>query len=300
MTGIPSDIANQALDAIGSDVVLGDIEDGSREAQVILRAYGQVIRQLLRSANWNFAGKVEPMTLLADASGATPTAGTQTLMNALYEYAYPVDCVRARFVLYPPTTTSTGTPSGNITTGSVAPISTALLGGYGTPLFKARFKLANDPNYPPVPGQQWWDVSGLSPTGRLVVLTNAPNALLSYTAFIPYPSMWDALFREAVVAALASRIALPLTKDRKFGLVIRREQLAIAKDAIERARVVDGNENPSSSDIPVDWLRSRNSGYGWGAPPVGNGQAQSGYNSGLWSSQFALGSFSTDFDLSFG
>jgi hypothetical protein len=260
MSGLPADIANQALDAIGSEVVLGDIEDGSREAQVLLRAYGETIRQLLRSANWNFATKIEAMTLLADASGATPNVGTIVPMNALYEYSYPTDCLRARSVRYQPGYSGVGTPAGNIGT-SGAPLTTGqLTTSYGNPMRRAKFCLINDPNYPVAPGQQWWDVPGLSPTGRLVVLTNAPNAQMIYTMFNPYPSMWDSLFREAIVAILAAKVALPLTKDKRAGMALRREQMIIAKEAIMQARIADGNEQPMSNDIPVDWMRERMSG----------------------------------------
>jgi hypothetical protein len=91
------------------------------------------------------------------------------------------------------------------------------------------------------------------------------NALMVYTAVMLYPSLWDALFRGAFVAYLASEVALPLTKERKFGLQLRSEQIKIAQMKIQQARVSDGNEGWSSSDISVDWMRFRNVGGGYGS-----------------------------------
>ena len=288
MTGLPADICNQALDAIGSEVTLGDIADGSREAQVLLRAYGQCLRQLLRSANWNFAANTELMTLLADATGTNANVGSIVQNGFLYEYAYPIDCVRAREVLYLPTSTETSAP---LMTGMAAP-------SYGIAPRRARFMLAYEKNYPAPSGQITWEIAGQSPIGRLVVLTNAPNAMMKYTAFSPYPSMWDALFRAAFVAYLAAEVALPLSKDKKFGMSVKRDQYQIAKQKVMEARVMDGNEQPMSSDISVDWIAGRMSGGGRHGR-IGDGP-QDGYNHDLWAGQFqAHGAFSTDFSGDF-
>ena len=60
----PTDVAQQALDAAGIEYTLGNIEDGTRPAQVTLRAYERCLRQLLRAAHWNFARKTVRLTLL--------------------------------------------------------------------------------------------------------------------------------------------------------------------------------------------------------------------------------------------
>ena len=96
------DVANQSLDAMSWPLVLGDIQDGSHEAQVLLRAYSLCRKQLLRAANWSFARKTAPMTLLADASGNTKNVGTRVPNTwFIYEYALPTDCLRPRFVPAP-------------------------------------------------------------------------------------------------------------------------------------------------------------------------------------------------------
>jgi len=265
---LPTDIANQALDAVGIDVSLGDLEDGTRPAQVCLRAYRQCLMQLLRAAHWDFARKTAPLTLLADATTNTPNVGTLVPVPWLYEYAYPIDCMKARFVPWNPLQ-NPGAPAGNIALPQV-PLSPGL--GQQPPtgqrLRPARFTVATDFNYPPIQGQVTWEVQGVSPQGRTVVLTNVKQAQLVYTALMLYPSVWDPLFRAAMVAYLASEVALPLSKDKKFGLQLRAEQIKIAKEKITQARITDGNEGwYTTSHIP-DWMTARNTGgvagYGGG------------------------------------
>lgn len=271
----PTDIAQQALDAAGIDYVLGDIEDGTREAQVVLRAYEQCLKQLLRSANWDFARREAPLQLLADATGNTAGVGTLVpLGQFVYMYAYPVDCLKLRYIpwLLP---LNTGAPTGNIVPpNATLPTMPGLNQGPAIPrrIRPARWVITNDPNYPPA-GQNVWDVQGVSPVGRVVILTNVQNAVAVYTTLVSYPSVWDALFRAAFVAYLASEIALPLAKNKELGKIIRDDQIAVAKAKIMEARRVDGNEGTYSSDISVDWMRTRFSGGpgfpGWRGDGVG-------------------------------
>jgi hypothetical protein len=84
------------------------------------------------------------------------------------------------------------------------------------------------------------------------------------------------MFREAMVAYLASQVALPLAKDKKFGLQMRKDNIEIAKAKIKAARVVDGNEGFYSSDLRVDWMATRNIGnrdgqWWWRDGPGGYG-----------------------------
>ncbi len=282
MANLPTDIANQSLDAIGADIVLGDIEDGKREAQVVLRAYRQCLAQLLRAAHWDFARKTTPLVLLADASGNTANVGTIVPVPWIYEYAYPEDCMKVRFVPWnwqqaPPT------PPGNIVPPAAgSPIMTNLSSPplTGARLRPARFVVATDFNYPPPQGQITWETQGVSPQGRTVICTNVQFAQVVYTALLQYPSVWDALFRAAMVAYLASEIALPIwvRRDHKFGIQMRNEQIKLAKEKIMQARVTDGNEGHYSSDISVDWMRSRNTGAGSG---IGYGGWPDG-GAGVW------------------
>ena len=269
-------MANQALDAAGFDFSVGDLQEGTKPAQILLRAYGQCLRQLLRAVRWNFARQQSPMLLLADATGQTPNAPSTTIPPWVYEYALPQNCCQARFVPWGPQGLAPPIPSGNI----IPPNSQApLAGGLGSPLAgsilrPARFLEAMDPNFP-AQGMTW-EVQGVSPQGRTVICTNVQNASLVYTALMLYPSQWDSQFRAAMVAYLASEIALPLwaTKGKeKFGVELRQQQMKIAADKIMHARITDGNEGWSSSEFVPDWFRFRNTGGSRGTYGGGYSQA---------------------------
>jgi hypothetical protein len=273
---LPTDVAQQAIDASGLDYLLGDIEDGSRPAQVLLRAYQQCLMQLLRGANWDFARKTAPLNLLADATGNTPDVGTLVPVPWVYEYEYPVDCMKARFIPWNQPFQNPGIPSGNITPPSPASPTMTGLGNpqlTGQRIRPARFVIATDPNYPPPAGSVTWEVQGVSPVSRTVILTNVQNACLIYTSLMLYPSVWDPLFRAAFVSYLASEIALPLSADKKFGLTMRAQNIAVAKAKIEQARIRDGNEGTYSSNLSVDWMAARRTGGsgGWGSGGWGDG-----------------------------
>jgi hypothetical protein len=265
---LPQDIGNQVIDAIGWQHDLGDLQEGSTEAKIILRSYSQCLRQLLRAAHWDFARKEAPLVLQADATGQTPGVGTIVPGAFAYSYQYPADCMKVRFIPWTGQFQNTPVPSGNIvppnsTSPTIATLNTQPLGIRQRP---ARYLIAVDPNYPPPAGAQTWDVQGASPQGRSVICTNVMQAHVVYTALMNYPSNWDPLFRAAFVAFLASEVALPIwaSKDRKFGLEIRGQQLALAKVKIMEARATNGNETWASADLSVDWMRARNVGTGVG------------------------------------
>lgn len=267
---LPEDIVNRALDAAGSEMSIGDLQEGTREAQVCLRAYAPALQQLARSAHWDCLRKTAPLTLLADATGQTPNVGNAVQQPWTYCYAYPMDCMKARYV--PWNTPTPGTPTGNIAIPG-APLMPGLAQGQppmnNMRVRPARFLVGTESNYPGVQqsgswigDSQWWDVPGVSPTSRIVIMTNVVGAQLVYTALIPYPNMWDSLFQEALVALLASVVALPLAKDKKYGLQLRQQNIAIAKDKITAARVSDGNEGWSNTDHVPDFIRARSTGHG--------------------------------------
>ncbi len=260
----PSDIVNQALDTMGSETVIGDIEDGTREAQVMLRHYGQCLRQLLRAAHWDFARKETPLVPLADAMGGAyelqpgmAPLGTSVPGGFRFAYAYPDDCVKARSVpAFKPGLA--GIPNGNVSLPPL-PISSVLAPApvWGRRQPSARFIVGTYLNAPPTIGQGIDLVQGVSPQGRSAVFTDVHHATLIYTALMLYPESWDALFRSAFVSYLASETVLAIMKDKKLGLALRREQIAITKSKIEAARVADGNEGTTTTDHEADWMRAR-------------------------------------------
>lgn len=290
MADTPTTIANQVLDAIGVRFTLGDIEDGTREAQVMLRAYAQCVQQLSRAAHWDWCRKSEPLLLLADRTGEVAqnaqgmNVGNDVPDGWVYEYQYPTDCLRMRYV--PIGYGNSAEPSSNISIPS-----TPLYSGAnqqppcGSRPRPARFLITADTrNNPYQPGQI--PAHGVSPAGNLVVLTNVKCARGIYTAYIPYPTMWDAQFRDALVAYLAAQTVMALYDDKKFAMALRSQQMQIAAQKVEHARASDGNEGWSNSDISVDWMATRFVGGGttWGGYGLdgGAGVYSYGYDCGVF------------------
>lgn len=265
----PTQICNMALDATGINFQLGDLEQGGREANVLLRAYGECVRQLLRAAPWQFARKQVTMQLLADASGVTPNVSNVVVggyaSRWCYEYALPIDYARVRFIpgnqLAVP-----GTPSGNITppNPNLPLLPNAGSAPWGQRVVPTPFVITNDPNFTAPQSSNAQFQEGQSPIGSTVILSNVQNATLVYTFNCLFPSLWDHLFRGALISYIAQEVALALwaSRDPKMGLQIRTQQVAITKQKVSEARVADGNSGTSSSDIPVDWMRFRRTGGG--------------------------------------
>lgn len=277
-----SDLANEALDSIGWPNAVGDIEDGSDESKVLVRKFRTCRQALLRAANWDFGMFQGPLLLLADASQNTANVGTVVPYGWIYEYAYPQDCLRMRYIPWNLENPSALVPTGNIQPADPnAPLTTGL--GQlppGARIIPAKFRVSTDSNY--IPPQPPTDQAGVSPQSRTVILTNVRSAQAVYTRDVIYPSVWDPLFREAYACYLGAEIAVPLwtKKDpsQKTGIAHRDRLAGYVRDKLEVARAQNGNEGTSSSDLAVDWMRIRNNGGPWSSGNWGAG----GMGSGLW------------------
>lgn len=293
MSGSPASIVNRVLDALGrSDIVIGELGEGTEGAKPALRAYEPALRQLLRAAHWDWCRTQKPMALLGDATGNTPNVSTSVQAPWLYAYAWPIDCVKARFVPW--------------NSNPITPVTPPLMTGLAQPalngvrLRPAPFLIGTDDRYPLMLGapQSWTDIpdwaAGTAPTTRSIILTNVPpqpqtNAPtvfpnLVYTGFIPYPSIWDPLFEEAFVNFLTQKLAMPLVKDKKLALAVQANSIKIAKDMISEARAVNANESgyPQTTDHTPDWIRGRNRGGGNYAGGFGGGYDNSNMPGILW------------------
>lgn len=261
MSELPTDVVQQALDAAGCDVVLGDLQEGTKEAQVCLRAYRNCRQQLLRAAHWDFARRQSPLVLIADASGQTPNVGTLVPAPWQYSYQYPIDCVKLRYVPFNQQGLTPPIPAGNIIPpNNQAPLTTGAASMVpGARMRPSRFLITSDVNYPPAPGMNIAAVQGVSPAGRTVILSNVQYALAVYTVDMLYPSVWDPMFRAALVSYIASEVVLPLdkSKNKQFGMAMQPRLIAVFKQKLMEARVANGNETWSNSDISVDWMRVR-------------------------------------------
>lgn len=265
---LPADIANLALDSIGVPTI-GDLQEGTVEAKAALRIYSLTRQSLLRGANWNFARREALLTLLNDVTGQTTAAqqaaggpvtvgtGTVGMRPWVYEYAWPTDGLRARWVpitMYPSPTVS-------------PPIMTGLTATPWACQQPSPFVVSMD-TVPPmigVPGS--WagypePLPGRGRASQTVILSNQPNAALVYTADILEPDVWDPMFQLAMTAVMGSYLAMPLLADKKLAMQVRAQQVAAAKQALDRARISDGDEGWNKNDHIPDWMRTRTSGYG--------------------------------------
>jgi hypothetical protein len=95
---------------------------------------------------------------------------------------------------------------------------------------------------------------------QTVLLTNQEFPVLEYTYEDVPEVVWDAMFEEAMIAALAARLAQALTGDK----ALARDKYNIANNIITNARVMDGNEGLTINDHVPDWIRTRGAGGGLG------------------------------------
>ena len=244
MPTLPDDIVNEALDEIGvADI--GDMQQGGKAANVARRVYDTVLRGMHAAAPWNFARRQQQVTMLGDVSGQYHTNRSVVPVPWSYVYDWPVDCVHVRYVLG---------------------LNAYALDEAGRPLYAAPpwnrpapFLVTSLPL--PNPIESSWDtIEGHSPEETRGIATNQLGAVVIYTGLVQYPDAWDPLFRRAFVAALAARLALPLSEDKRIGVALRSAQLEVAREALIEARVRDGNEGWTVVDHTPDWIRARTTG----------------------------------------
>lgn len=241
-----TDIANRALAAIAARATIANLDqENSTEAKQARLLYDATRDAMLRGAHWNFARRTLPLSLLKSAPG-TPENPTGAAWNPatmpappwLYEYAYPSDCLLARYVAAPPTSYQNITP----------PIfSTPLSGPVPAPVSRpSPFVVASstDTNSNPIN----------------VILCSVQEAICCYTMRVTTEDLWDAAFQEAMAFALGSRLALSLTGNVEVARVAAQQ----AMSALVTARARDGNEGTTTLDHVPDWLLAR--GY---APAFG-------------------------------
>jgi hypothetical protein len=240
-------IVNRALLAIGAQAQVSDFSEGSTEANVAAVLYEPTRDMLLRSAHWNFTRKQASLAQLKayQVNGVIQTGSDAPPVPWLYEYAYPSDCLKARYLVpiqaYP---TTTPPP---MTGATPVPIA-GLPGPMSIP-----FVIGSD--------------SVSSQPAQTVILTQLYQAQMVYTARIENPDLWDPMFQEAMVATLAAKFVNPLNRNA----TLFTQQATIARDIVLQARVTDGDEVPTSQDHLPDWIRARGTNtfgsdatfYGW-------------------------------------
>lgn len=245
-----TEICNRALSRIGTRSTIASLSENSNEAEQCNILYSPTRDEVLSMAFWNFAKKTASLALVKSAPG-TPTNPTGTIQWSsaypappwLYEYAYPSDCIQMR----------TMTPQ--INTGvSAIPIMSNMPGAYPYVTGPAvRFEVAIDTD---------------TLNNQInVILTNQFQAIGVYTTRITNTDLFSSQFTEALVCALAGKLAQPLTGDA----ALRRECFALANAQIVQARTSDGNEGLTVIDYQADWIYARSmqgiDGYGYWTSP---------------------------------
>ncbi len=275
------EICNRALDLLGVSNTIGDLQEGTIESRGMVRNYVPAMQELLRAVHWNFARRETALTLLQDRTlqSSTPVgAGTPGMGAWVYEYAWPLDCMQARYIPINWLTTNSPNPVPLTTANSVIP-------NVVSPITPAPFLVGNDlipnltgaiSNWNQLPDLD--NAQGQGLTSQTVILTNAFQANLVYTARVVEPNLWDPLFQQALAAVLASRGAMAIIPDKKLAMSMMNMAVNVAKGAISDARIANGNEGPQSVDRLPDWITARAAGGTWG-----NGYNGIGTLWGAWS-----------------
>src|SRR5882757_245095 len=178
-----TDVTNRALQLIGTRTNISSLSEQSNEAIQASLVIDQLRDDLLRMAPWDCAFNFANLNLITAAPG-TPentTAGTQLWQKGqpappwAYEYAYPVDCLRACMII---PQFQTGFAGG-------IPITTAVTGGaasfwQGPPV---RYKITIDQFYPVTAATAAVGGTGFN-VGDILTLALGPNT----SAPIGYPA----------------------------------------------------------------------------------------------------------------
>src|SRR5215469_2269301 len=122
------DICNRSLIALGSRAIITSLAQDSNEAKTFNAMFGPLRDELLRLAPWNCAVCADPLSLISAGMGTPENPFNPAAVQwnkALpmppwaYEYAYPVACLRALYII---PQFATGLAGG-------VPITTAITGG---------------------------------------------------------------------------------------------------------------------------------------------------------------------------
>lgn len=211
------EICNLALSHAGAGGPIASLGEGSNEARECLLHYGPCRDTLLRAHAWGFAQR---QAALADT-------GT-TVDGWAYAYQYPADALAIHHVR-----------AGGYDASRMVWADETLPASLGATVL-----------YPPVPFSIGATSDG---TGR-TILTDADQAVATYTAALTVVGLFDPLFSDALAFLLASRVIPRLTGKADgqracYQLYQATLSAAMARDAREAA--------PQAAPEP-DWMRARN------------------------------------------
>ena len=241
------DIVNQALVDLGV-AAIGDLSEGSAAAAAGRTVYDGVLREMHAAAPWNFARRTRQLDMRADRRGVHHSNRAVPEPWA-YGYEWPTDGVHMQMVLAlnahaldPSGAPVYAAPWCNLAMAGAAPF------------------VVSDLPWPNDVASDWPLVEGHSPESTRAVLTDQLGAVAVYTGLVQYPDSWPPLFKRALVATLAGRIALSAVADKPAARALRGDMAAIARDALVEARVQDANEAWTVRDHIPDWIAARTGG----------------------------------------
>jgi hypothetical protein len=224
--------------------MISSLSESSVEARNCNLIYADTRDEVLSMAHWNFAKKTAYLSVLKQAPGTPGGVASATQWTTdypappwLYEYAVPTDCIGMRSITQQPVNAYVGTP---FTSNGMS--SYPYFIGPG-----AMFEVATDE----VSSQQ-----------QNVILTNQYQAIGIYTMRVTNVGLFGAMFVEALVQALAAKLALALSGN----VALAGAKFGQANAMIIQARANDANEGLTIIDNVPDWLAIRDDfGYAGGS-----------------------------------
>jgi hypothetical protein len=225
------EICNRALDEIGARVIISSLTENTPQGRVAARQYDPTRKQLLRAAPWGFSRKTDLLVTEGLLSNVPPDSPYPWQAKN----TYPLDCLKMHYILPQPTSQQVA---------GVPTVGDTLFAPWCAPSRNFRYIPAYDPGSVAFPG------------AHRVLLTNITPVLGIYTFDVTDTTLFDALFENALVMALANRFCQPLSGNVK----LKMSYAQLAQDAIIQARVADGNEAIPSSDHTPDWIQARGLG----------------------------------------
>jgi hypothetical protein len=211
------EICNLALSHAGAGGPIASLSEGSNEARECSLHYATCRDTLLRAHAWGFAQRVAD---LADTGSAVD--------GWAYQYQYPADALAIHHVR-----------AGGYDATRMVWADGTLPATLGTAVL-----------YPPVPFSVGVTADG---TGR-TVLTDAYQAVASYTAAVTIVGLFDPIFSDALAFLLASRIIPRLTARADS----QRACYQLYQATLLAAQTRDAREAAPPAAPEPDWIRARN------------------------------------------
>lgn len=246
-----TDICNRALSEAGTRTRISALTDPTTAGRECALWYDISRKQLLRSAPWAFARRMNALSLISTLSDSNSP------YPFLCKYAYPSDCLKFRYVI-PPYSNSNSPIAPQVGIGLAGPV------GYA-PSRANRYLINEDV-----------EVISSQPVLTKTILSNVEGAIGVYTMDVTNPDRFDVLFEGALTSLLAWRLVIPLTGN----VGMRQDFQRAAESAVLTARAADANESIPSSDHTPDWIAGR----GYAPLQIGTtwGSWNDGYDSMNW------------------